>query len=230
MKGRGKKYIEKSKAIEAGKLFPPSEAVKVVKGSVYAKFDEAVDLAVVLGVDVKKGEQVRGTVVLPAGIGKNVKIGVIAKDDKAEEAKSAGADYVGSGDLIDKIKGGWLDFDVLIATPDMMGQVGRLGKILGQRGLMPNPKSGTVTADIAKTVKEFKSGKIEFRADKAGVLHLKIGKVSFDDESLLKNFRTIFEAINKARPSSVKGTYVKSVTLSSTMGPGVKVDSKKLFS
>jgi len=228
MKTHGKKYRDKSKLIDRSKTYAPSEAVKLLKEIKYAKFDETVDLAVVLGVDTKKGELVRGTVVLPAGVGKPVKIGVIAKGGKADEAKAAGADFVGAEDIIEKIKGGWLDFDVLIATPDMMGQVGRLGKILGARGLMPNPKSGTVTQDVTKTVKEFKSGRIEFRTDKFGVLHLKMGKVSFDDEALLKNFHTFFDAINRAKPSSVKGTYIKSATISSTMGPGLKIDTKRL--
>lgn len=230
MRDRGKKFIEKAKLVDRAKVYSPVDAVKLVKQSAFAKFDETVDLTVVLGFDQKKGgETVRGTVALPAGTGKSVRIGVIAKGDKISEAEAAGADFTGSDDIIQKISGGWLDFDVLIATPDMMGSVGRLGKLLGQRGLMPNPKSGTVTFDIAKTVKEFKGGKIEFKADKTGVIHLKAGKVSFDEASLLKNFHAIFEAINKARPASAKGTFIKSVTLSSTMGPGVKVDTKKLI-
>ncbi len=228
MKLRGKKYKEKVKEIEPGKLYSPADAVKLIKQSSFAKFDETVDLAVVLGIDPKKGEQVRGTVVLPAGVGKSVRVGVIAKGEKIGEAENSGADFVGGEDLIEKIKGGWLDFDVLIATPDMMSFVGRLGKILGQRGLMPNPKSGTVTNDVAKTIKEFKSGRIEFRSDKTGVLHLKMGKVSFDDAAVLKNFHSIFEAVNRAKPSGIKGKYIESITISSTMGPGIKVDPKKV--
>jgi len=229
MRDRGKKFTEKAKLVDRTKVYSPADALKLVKQSAYAKFDETVDLTIVLGIDLKKGgETVRGTVALPAGTGKSVRVGVIAKGDKIGEAEGSGADFVGSDDLVQKISGGWLDFDVLISTPDMMASVGRLGKLLGQRGLMPNPKSGTVTFDIAKTVKEFKGGKIEFKADKTGVLHLKAGKVSFDEPALLKNFHAIFEAINKARPASAKGTLIKSVIVSSTMGPGVKVDTKKL--
>ncbi len=229
MKNRGKKFEEKTKLVNKGSVYSPDEALKLVKQTSFAKFDETIDLTLVLNIDVKKsGENVRGTVVLPAGIGKKVRVGVIAKGDKITEAEQAGADFVGSDDLIAKIQGGWLDFDVLIATPDMMGSVGRLGKLLGVKGLMPNPKSGTVTFDVGKTVKEFKAGKIEFKADKTGVLHLKIGKVSFDEPALQKNFNTIMEAVNKAKPSSVKGVYLKSITLSSTMGPAVKVDARKV--
>jgi large subunit ribosomal protein L1 len=229
MRDRGKKFTEKAKLVDRTKVYSPDDALKLVKGAAFAKFDETVDLTIVLGIDLKKGgETVRGTVALPAGTGKSVRVGVIAKGDKITEAQGAGADFAGSDDLVQKISGGWLDFDVLIATPDMMGAVGRLGKLLGQKGLMPNPKSGTVTFDVAKTVKEFKGGKIEFKADKTGVLHLKSGKVSFDEAALLKNFHAIFEAINKARPASTKGTFIKSVTVSSTMGPGIKVDTKKL--
>lgn len=225
---RGKKYKEKEKLVVKGKVYAPADAVKMVKQSAFAKFDETVDMAVVLNIDPKKGgENVRGTVALPAGTGKKIKIGVIAKGDKVSEAEKAGADFVGGDDLIEKIKGGWLDFDILISTPDMMASVGKLGKILGTKGLMPNPKSGTVTFDIGKTVSEFKAGKIEFRADKTGVVHVKVGKVSFDENALLKNLSALFEAINKAKPASVKGTYIKSLTLSSTMGPGVKIDPRK---
>jgi len=228
MKRRGKKFREKANKVDRSKRYSPAEAMKLVKENTFAKFDETVDLAVVLGVDPKKGEQVRGTVVLPAGTGKNIRVAVIAKGEKVAEAEGSGADFVGGEDIVEKIKSGWLDFDVLVSTPDMMGMVGRLGKILGQKGLMPNPKSGTVSFDIAKTVKEFKSGRIEFRADKTGVLHLKLGKVSFGEDALLSNFKTIFEAVNRAKPSSSKGVYIRSVTLSSTMGPGVKVDPKKV--
>jgi len=228
MKDRGKKYTEKAKTVERAKLYSPAEAVKLVKQSSFAKFDESVDLAVVLGIDPKKGgEQVRGTVSLPAGTGKTIKIGVIAKGDKLSEASKAGADFVGGEDLIEKIKGGWLDFDVLMATPDMMASVGKLGKILGAKGLMPNPKSGTVTFDVGKTISEFKTGRVEFRADKSGGVHVKIGKVSFTEDNLLKNFGVIFDALTRAKPSSVKGIYMKSLTISSTMGPGVKIDPKK---
>jgi large subunit ribosomal protein L1 len=228
MKYHGKKYVEKAKNVTEGKFYSPVDAINLVKASAFAKFDETVDLAVVLGIDTKKGEQVRGTVSLPAGTGKSVKIGVIAKGDKIPEAEAAGADFVGGEDLIEKIKNGWLDFDILISTPDMMGSVGKLGKTLGAKGLMPSPKSGTVTFDVGKAVKEFKGGRIEFRADKTGVLHLKIGKVSFAEDALMKNLHTLLEAVNKAKPAGVKGTYLKSATVSSTMGPGVKLDTRKL--
>lgn len=228
MKTRGKKFKEKDKLVVKGKLYQLNDAIKLLKQASFAKFDETIDLAIPLGLDMKKGgESVRGTTVLPAGSGKKMSIAVIAKGEKIAEAEAAGAAVVGGDDLIEKIKNGWLDFDILISTPDMMGSVGRLGKTLGAKGLMPNPKSGTVTFDIARTVKEFKAGKIEFRADKGGVLHLKIGKVSFPDDAILKNFEAVFEAVGKAKPASVKGTYIKSATISSTMGPGIKVDIKK---
>lgn len=227
MTRRSKKYLEKAKLLEEGKTYTPEEAVKLVKQTTVAKFDESVDLALKLSIDPKK-DSVRGTVVLPAGTGKAVKVGVIAKGDKIKEAQEAGADHIGGTDLIEKIQGGWLDFDVLIATPDMMSQVGRLGKILGQRGLMPNPKAGTVTSDVGKTVKEFKAGKIEFKADKTGVIHLKVGKSSFEEEKLKDNLDTVLRAILKAKPSKIAGTYIRSAVISSTMGPAIKIDTRKI--
>ncbi|HDG68230.1 MAG TPA: 50S ribosomal protein L1, partial [candidate division Zixibacteria bacterium] len=207
------------------KPYPLREALELVKKMAYAKFDETVDMAIRLNVDPRHADQmVRGTVVLPHGTGKTVRVLVFAKGDKAKEAEEAGADFVGAEDLIEKIQGGWTDFDVAIATPDMMPMVGRLGKILGPRGLMPNPKVGTVTQDVAKAVKEAKAGKIQFRVDKAGNIHAPIGKVSFDVDKLTENAMTLVDAIVKARPASVKGQYVKNITVSSTMGPGVRVD------
>ena len=220
-----KKYQEKVKAVDLTKQYSPAEALAKVKETAWAKFDESVDLAIKLNVQMKKGgDSIRGTISLPGGIGKAVKVGVIAKGEKIKEAEDAQAEVVGSEDLVEKIKGGFLGFDVLIATPDMMASVGKLGKILGTKGLMPNPKSGTVTFDIGKVVKEFKAGKLEFRADKGGVVHLLIGKVKFEKEALLNNLNTALEAVKKTKPSSVKGNYIKSITVSSTMGPGIKVD------
>jgi len=225
---RGKKYKEKAAKIDRKKLFSPEEAVKLVKESSYVKFDESVDLSVKLGVDMKRGgTTVRGTISLPHGTGKSVKVGVIANSDKVKEAEEAGAHVAGAEDLIEKIQSGFLDFDVLIATPDMMPKVGRLGKILGQKGLMPNPKAGTVTADIKKTVSEIKAGRTEFKADKAGLINIKVGKVSFDDAKLLENLKVAFDALSKAKVSQVKGSFIKSLTLSSTMGPGLKIDPRK---
>ncbi len=225
---RGKKYKEKSKLVDRKKLYSPDEAVKLVKEASFAKFDESIDLSVKLGIDLKRGgSTVRGTMRLPHGTGKEVKVGVIAKADKVKEAEEAGAHVVGGEDLIQKILEGFLDFDVLVATPDMMPKVGRLGKILGQRGLMPNPKAGTVTNDIKKTVAEIKAGKTEFKADKTGIINIKIGKVSFDREKLLENLKATFEALGKAGGSQAKGTFIKTLVLSSTMGPGVKIDPRK---
>jgi len=225
MPKRGKKYRAAVEQYDRLKPYPLREALELVKKMAYAKFDETVDMAIRLNVDPRHADQmVRGTVVLPHGTGKTVRVLVFAKGDKAKEAEEAGADFVGAEDLIEKIQGGWTDFDVAIATPDMMPMVGRLGKILGPRGLMPNPKVGTVTQDVAKAVKEAKAGKIQFRVDKAGNIHAPIGKVSFDVDKLTENAMTLVDAIVKARPASVKGQYVKNITVSSTMGPGVRVD------
>ncbi len=221
----GKKYREASKIVDESKLYDPPEALEIVKKTATAKFDETVECAVRLGVDPKHAEQmVRGAVALPHGIGKSIRVLVFAKGDKAKEAEEAGADYVGAEDLIEKIKGGWLDFDLTIATPDMMGAVGKLGKTLGPKGLMPNPKTGTVTFEVGNAVKEFKAGKIEYRTEKAGIVHAPIGKASFDLVKLSDNFFALMDALVRAKPAAAKGTYVKSVTVSSTMGPGVKIN------
>jgi large subunit ribosomal protein L1 len=223
----GKKYKEAEKKIDRDHRYTLEEAVKLVIGNKVAKFDETVELAVRLGVDPRQADQnVRGTVVLPHGTGKVARVLVIAKGDKEREAREAGADFVGGDDIIKKIQEeNWLDFDRVIATPDMMGQVGRIGKILGPRGLMPNPKVGTVTFDVAKAVGEVKAGKVDYRVDKAGVVHARIGKLSFGEGKLLENANSLLGAIMRAKPSSAKGNYVRSVALSSTMGPGVKVDT-----
>ncbi len=222
---RGKKFASAVATIEQGKLYGSGEAIDVVKAAAFAKFDESVDVAVHLGVDPRHADQiVRGTVALPHGTGKNVRVLVIAQGDKARDAESAGADFVGP-EYVDKIKGGWLDCDVVVATPDMMGKVGPLGRILGPRGLMPNPKSGTVTMDVGLAVKEIKAGKIEYRVDKTGNLHAPIGKVSFTKEQLAENLQAFMESVVRAKPAASKGTYIKQVSVSSTMGPGVKVDA-----
>ncbi len=221
----GKRYNEAAKKIEPQKAYSISEAVDLVKQTANAKFVESVDIAVRLGVDPRKADQmVRGTVALPHGTGKEVRVLVLAKPPKDEEAKAAGADHVGLEEYIEKIKGGWTDVDVIIATPDLMGEVGKLGKILGPRGLMPNPKSGTVTNDIGAAVKEVKGGKIEFRVDKAGVVHATVGKASFEKQQLVENIKAFLTTIQRLKPPSSKGTYIKSVALSSTMGPGVTID------
>ncbi len=223
--GRGKKFGSASATIDRSKPYPPSDAVGAVKQAAFAKFDESVDIAVHLGVDPRHADQiVRGTVVLPHGTGKSVRVLVIAQGDKAREAEEAGADFVGP-EYVDKIKGGWLDCDVVVATPDMMGQAGQLGRILGPRGLMPNPKSGTVTMDVAAAVKEIKAGKIEYRVDKTGNLHAPIGKVSFTAEQLTENLGMFMDSVVRARPAAAKGTYIKQVSVSSTMGPGVNVET-----
>ena len=221
---RGKKYIEAAKLIERGNLYEKAEAVALVKKSAVAKFDETIEA------DGRHADQqIRGAVVLPHGTGKKVRILVFAKDAKAEEAKAAGADYVGAEDLIPKIQNeGWFEFDVVVATPDMMGVVGRLGRVLGPKGLMPNPKAGTVTMDVTKAINDIKAGKIEYRLDKTNIIHVPIGKASFTEEQLADNFQTLIDAINKAKPAAVKGQYLKSVTLTSTMGPGVKINPMKL--
>ena len=226
---RGKKYLEAAKAIDRMTQYDPEEAIALVKKTAVAKFDETVEVHVRTGCDGRHADQqIRGAVVLPNGTGKTVRVLVFAKGAKAEEAQAAGADYVGEMDLVPRIqKEGWLDFDVVIATPDMMGVVGRLGRVLGPKGLMPNPKAGTVTMDVAKAVKEIKAGKIEYRLDKSNIIHCPVGKASFTDEQLKENFDALMGAIVKARPSTVKGQFLKSVTLASTMGPGVKVNPMK---
>jgi large subunit ribosomal protein L1 len=221
----GKKYRAAEKNREVEKSYEAKQALEIVKKSAFAKFDETVEIAVRLGVDPKHADQVvRGTVVLPAGTGKSVRVLVIATGDKAKEAEAAGANFVGADDMVAKIKDGWLDFDVLIATPDQMGKLGQLGRVLGPRGLMPNPKAGTVTMDVTKAVRETKAGKIEFRVDKAGNVQAPIGKVSFPVESLESNFSAFMDQIVRMKPASSKGVYVRNVSISSTMGPGVKID------
>ena len=227
---RGKKYVEAAKLIERGNLYDKEEAVALVKKSAVAKFDETIEAHIRTGCDGRHADQqIRGAVVLPHGTGKKVRILVFAKDAKAEEAKAAGADYVGVEDLIPKIQNeGWFEFDVVVATPDMMGVVGRLGRVLGPKGLMPNPKAGTVTMDVTKAVNDIKAGKIEYRLDKTNIIHVPLGKASFTEEQLADNFQTRIDAIMKAKPAAVKGQYLKSVTLTSTMGPGVKINPAKL--
>jgi large subunit ribosomal protein L1 len=225
MRTHGKKYNKAVEGREITAVIQPKQALEIVKTKAYAKFDETVDVAVRLGVDPRHADQiVRGTVVLPAGSGTTVRVLVIAVGDKAKEAEAAGADFVGT-EYIAKIKEGWLDFDIMIATPDQMGQIGALGRVLGPRGLMPNPKAGTVTFDVARAVKETKAGKIEFRVDKGGNIHAAIGKVSFPLESLESNFQALMDTIVRSKPSASKGVYVKTVAVSSTMGPGVRVDT-----
>ena len=225
----GKKMIEAVKKVEAGREYPVSEAVKIIKETSFTKFDETVDMAVKLGVDPRKSDQmVRSSVQLPHGTGKSVRVLVFAKGEKEIEARDAGAEHTGSDDLIEKIKGGWLDFDKAVATPDMMGSVGKIGKILGPRGLMPNPKTGTVTFDVAKAVAELKAGKVDYRVEKAGIVHTLVGKLSFTEEALYENAKTVMDAIVKAKPSSSKGRYIKRCTVSSTMGPGIRVDVAQL--
>ena len=225
----GKKFVNASANIDPNKEYSLEEALVLVKENVFTKFDETVDLALNLGVDPRKSDQmVRGTVVLPHGTGKTVKVLVFAKGEKEKEARDAGADIVGAEDLVEKIQKGWLDFDSAVATPDIMGLVGKLGKVLGPRGLMPNPKLGTVTFDVGKAVKEIKAGKVEYKAEKAGIVHVPIGKASFDKEKLIDNASAVIKSISKAKPASSKGKYLKKVTVSSTMGPGVKLDIAKL--
>lgn len=227
---RGKKYVEAAKLIDRATLYDRDEAIALVKKSATAKFDETIEAHIRTGCDGRHADQqIRGAVVLPHGTGKKVRILVFAKDAKAEEAKAAGADYVGGDELIPKIQNeNWFEFDVVVATPDMMGVVGRLGRVLGPKGLMPNPKAGTVTMDVTKAVKEIKAGKIEYRLDKTNIIHVPIGKASFTEEQLSDNFQTLIGAINKAKPATLKGQYLKSVTLAPTMGPGVKVNTLKL--
>ena len=224
----GKKYSDSFKLIERGRLYDPEEAVTLVKQTSKAKFDETIEISVRLGVDPRHADQqVRGTVVLPNGTGKTKTVLVITKGPKADEATAAGADFVGAEDMIAKIQGGWFGFDVCIATPDMMGLVGRLGKVLGPKGLMPNPKSGTVTMDVTKAVHDIKAGKVEYRLDKTAIIHCPLGKASFTEEQLGENLKTLMEAILKAKPAAAKGTYIKSAVISSTMGPGIKLNSLK---
>jgi len=227
---RGKKYRKAKEDLDTTKEYSLDEGVKLVKDNAFAKFDESVELSVRLGVDPKYSDQiVRGSVVLPHGTGKKIKVLVLTKGEKEKEAKDAGADLVGSDEYVEKINSGWVEVDAIVATPDMMGTIGRLGKILGPRGLMPNPKSGTVTLDVAKAVKELKAGRVEFRVDKAGNIGIAIGKVSFPQESLYENAKVFLEAIIKAKPSSAKGQYLKNVTLSSTMGVGVKLNTQSII-
>jgi large subunit ribosomal protein L1 len=226
MRQRSKKYKENQEKIEPGKFYQPYDAVKLVKEMAAGGFDETFEVAVRLGVDPRRADQmVRGTVMLPKGTGKTVRVAVFAIGDKAAEAEKAGADFVGGQDLVEKVQGGWTDFDAAIATPDSMSMVGRLGKILGPRGLMPNPKSGTVTFDIDKAVRDAKGGKVEYRVDKQANIHLAIGKLSFELEDILDNYGSVLEELIRARPAAAKGRYLKSITFSSTMGPGVPVDS-----
>jgi large subunit ribosomal protein L1 len=221
----GKKYREAAAKVDSSKFYDAGAAVSLVKTTSYSKFDGSVDVAVRLGVDPRHADQVvRGTVVLPHGTGKTVKVLVVAQGDRAKEAEAAGADFVGT-EYLQKLKDGWLECDVIVATPDVMGQLGALGRVLGPRGLMPNPKAGTVTMDVAKAVKEIKAGKIEFRVDKTGNVHVPIGKVSFDEQKLIENLGAFMDTIVKAKPSAAKGTYIRSATLSSTMGPGIKLDT-----
>ena len=225
---RGKRYNEAAKLVDSKKLYGAKEALDIIEKMPKTKFDETVELHVKLGVDSKHADQqVRGTVVLPNGTGKTQKVLVFAKGDKAKEAEEAGADYVGAEELVPKIeKENWFDYDVIVATPDMMGVIGRLGKVLGPKGLMPNPKSGTVTMDVKKAISEIKSGKVEYRLDKTNIIHLGFGKVSFGAEKLLENYTTIIEAIIKAKPAAAKGQYIKSVSISTTMGPGLYINQK----
>lgn len=225
MAKRGKRFEESLKTTDRTKGYPLNEAVEALQKGKKCKFDETIDVAIRLGVDPKQADQmVRGTAMLPHGTGKSLRVAVITKGEKEREAKAAGADVVGSEDLIEKIKGGWLEFDKVIATPDMMGLVGKLGGLLGPRGLMPNPKSGTVTMDVVKAVKDLKGGKIEFRVEKAGIVHAVAGKSSFTPDQLRENISSLMESIVKAKPQAAKGTYIKSVTISTTMGPGIRID------
>ena len=227
---RGKRYVEAAKLVDRATLYDTAEAIALVKKAAVAKFDETVEVHIRTGCDGRHADQqIRGAVVLPHGTGKKVRILVFAKDAKAEEAKAAGADYVGADELIPKIQNeNWFEFDVVVATPDMMGVVGRLGRVLGPKGLMPNPKAGTVTMDVTKAIQDIKAGKIEYRLDKTNIIHVPLGKASFTEEQLTDNFQTLIDAIIKARPAAVKGQFLKSVVLTSTMGPGVKINPMKL--
>lgn len=222
----GKRYFDAAKVVDRERLYSVEEAMSLVKELARAKFDETVEMSVRLGVDPRHADQiVRGTVSLPHGTGRTVRILVLARGEKAKEADSAGADFVGAEDLVEKIQGGWLDFDVVVSTPDLMSVVGRLGKVLGPRGLMPNPKAGTVTFEVGEAVKEIKAGKVEFRTDKAGNIHVPIGKASFDTDRLVENFQSVLEALVSAKPEAAKGQYIRGATVSSTMGPGIRVNA-----
>lgn len=227
---RGKKYTEAAKAIDRSVQYDTAEAISLVKAAAVAKFDETIEAHIRTGCDGRHAEQmIRGAVVLPHGTGKTVKVLVFAKGDKVDEALAAGADHVGGEELIPRIQNdGWLDFDVVVATPDMMGVVGRLGRVLGPKGLMPNPKAGTVTMDVTKAINDIKAGKIEYRLDRTNIIHVPVGKASFTEEQLADNFQTLMDAVNKAKPSSLKGQYIKSISLAPTMGPGVKVNVVKV--
>jgi large subunit ribosomal protein L1 len=225
----GKKYAEARSKVDPQKKYALADALSLVVGSAYAKFDESVDVALRLGVDPRHADQmIRGSVVLPHGTGKTTRVLVFAKGDKEKEAKDAGADFVGADDIAEKIQGGWLDFDKVIATPDLMGVVGKLGKVLGPRGLMPNPKLGTVTFDVGKAVQDMKAGRVDFRVDKVGIIHCSVGKVSFGPDKIMDNLKALLDIIMKLKPSSSKGTYVKGVAVSSTMGPGVRIDPSEV--
>jgi large subunit ribosomal protein L1 len=225
MAKKGKKYLEASKLVDRLKAYPISEAIDLAKKTNFTKFDATLEVAFRLGVDPKKADQqIRGAVVLPNGTGKTQRVLVFAKGEKVKEAEAAGADYVGDAEYINKIQQGWFEFDVIVATPDMMGEVGKLGRVLGPKGLMPNPKTGTVTFDVTRAINEIKAGKVDYRVEKSGNIHVPIGKASFENEKLVENFNTIFETMVKVKPSAAKGTYMKNVTVASTMGPGVKVD------
>ena len=227
---KSKKYVDATRRYDKQKLHEPAEAFELVKSMASRNFDETVEVAFKLGVDPRKADQMlRSTVSLPAGTGKDVRVAVFAAGDAANEAREAGADIVGSDDLVERVQGGFLDFDVAIATPDLMGQVGKLGRVLGPRGLMPNPKTGTVTTDVGKTVSDFKGGKVEYRTDRFGNVHVPIGKVSFPVDSLVKNYGAVLDEIQRAKPSSAKGRYFQRITLTSTMGPGVKIDPARMF-
>ena len=227
---KGKRYVESAKLVDRTNLYDVEEAVSIIKKTANAKFDETIEAHIKLGVDGRHADQqVRGAVVLPHGTGKKVRVLVFAKGDKVEEAQAAGADFVGGQELVPKIQNeGWLDFDVVVATPDMMGVVGRLGRVLGPKGLMPNPKAGTVTMDVTKAVNDIKAGKIEYRLDKTNIIHVRVGKASFTEEQLADNFHTLMGAIVKAKPAAAKGQYLRSVTITSTMGPGIKLNPVKL--
>jgi large subunit ribosomal protein L1 len=226
---KGKKYVDATKRFDRDQLFAPAEAVEMVKGLGTASFDESIELVMRLGVDPRKADQiVRGTVALPSGTGKDVRVAVFASGDAAAEARAAGADHVGADDLAAEVEGGMLDFDVAIATPDLMPLVGKLGRVLGPRGLMPNPKTGTVTTDVGKAVEEFKGGKVEYRTDRYGNVHVPIGKVSFDTAALQANFRAVLDEVQRAKPASAKGRYIKKISLSPTMGPSVRIDTNRL--
>ena len=226
MAKKGKKLQEAAKLVDRATLYSVEEAIALAQKTSTVNFDATVEVAFKLGIDTRKNDQqIRGAVVLPHGTGKTQKVLVFAKGEKAKEAQAAGADYVGDSDMVNKIQQGWFDFDVIVATPDMMGEVGKLGRVLGPKGLMPNPKTGTVTFDVTKAIEEIKAGKVEYRAEKAGIIHAPIGKVSFDTQKLVENFLAVFDVVQKAKPAAAKGTYMKSVNVTTTMGPAIKVDA-----